>query len=68
MSSILFLVALITFGVVTFWYVFDEAAKGDGKTGFLAMLDTNGEAPPTKAKPSWRQGGEQPAWRSRRSQ
>ena len=66
MASILLGVAIAGMGLIVFWYVFDEAARGgQGKSGFLGMVDPRGEAAPKTSGPGWRGGTAKP-WRARR--
>lgn len=62
MASFLLVIAIGAMGMIIFWYVFDEAARGGtGTSGFLGMVDRNkpsGEA----SAPSWKNNGRRP-WR-----
>lgn len=50
-------------GLIVFWYVFDEAARGgQAKSGFLGMVDSRDNRA-KETGPNWRARGK--GWRSR---
>lgn len=58
MSALLLGFAIAAMGLIIFWYVFDEAARGgQAKSGLLGMADERNEGGRRKAAaPSWRAG------------
>ncbi len=57
MSAILLGFAIAAMGLIIFWYVFDEAARGgQAKSGLLGMTEERETGPRKGAAPSWRAG------------
>jgi hypothetical protein len=66
MASILLVIAIAAMGLIIFWYVFDEAARGgQGKSGLLGMSDPR-EAAQKSSGSGWRPGSGKNGWRARR--
>ena len=65
MASVLLIIAIVAMGLIVFWYVFDEAARGgQAKSGLLGMSEPR-EASPKSSGPGWRGGGSGNSWRPR---
>lgn len=62
MSSILLILSILGMGLIIFWYVFDEAARGgEGRSGLLSMGSAK-DAEGDKPHPGWKTSGRRP-WR-----